>query len=144
MTDSFLYHSLSKQEGFINAQTKLNNFVAQYIRHVNDNKKEDFVKADELGISDISYTKVKSMIGAFIHNLKEKGDNEYKASEVLLSTQNLQRLTDIIDIIARIPEIKIEMLGSGTLDSENIAKLLMGWVNGDKVKDIPHGIKDFI
>jgi hypothetical protein len=38
------------------------------------------------------------MIGAFIHNLKEKGDNEYKASEVLLSTQNLQRLTDIIDI----------------------------------------------
>lgn len=141
LTDSFLYHSLSKQEGFINAQTKLNNFVAQYIRHVNDNKKEDLVKADELGISDISYTKVKSMIGAFIHNLKENGDNEYKASEVLLSTKNLQRLTDIINIIARIPEIKIEMLRSGTLDSENIAKLLMGWVNGDKVKDIAHSIK---
>ena len=141
LTDSFLYHSLSKQEGFINAQTKLNNFLAQYIRHVNDNKKEDLVKADELGISDISYTKVKSMIGAFIRNLKENGDNEYKASEVILSTKNLQRLTEIINIIARIPEIKIEMLRNGTLDSENIAKLLMGWVNGDKVKDIAHSIK---
>lgn len=141
LTDSFLYHSLSKQEGFINAQTKLNNFVAQYIRHVNDNKKEDLAKADELGISDISYTKVKNMIGAFINNLKENGDNEYKASEVILTTKNLQRLTEIINIIARIPEIKIEMLRSGTLDSENIAKLLMGWVNGDKVKDIAHSIK---
>lgn len=29
-------------------------------------------KADELGISDISYTKVKSIIGAFIYGLKEK------------------------------------------------------------------------
>ena len=35
-------------------------------------------KADELGISDISYTKVKSIIGAFILRLKEEGDNEYK------------------------------------------------------------------
>ena len=41
-------------------------------------------KADELGISDISYTKVKSIIGAFIYGLKENGDYEYKASEIIL------------------------------------------------------------
>lgn len=141
LTDSYLYHSLSKQEGFINAQTKLNTFVTQYIRHVNDSKKADMVKADELGISDISYTKVKSIIGAFINQLRENGDNEYKASEIILQTKNVERLTEIINIIARIPEIKIEMLGQGNLDSESIAKLLLGWVNGDKVKDIAKKIK---
>jgi replicative superfamily II helicase len=141
LTDSYLYHSLSKQEGFINAQTKLNTFVTQYIRHINENKKEDMAKADELGISDISYTKVKSVIGAFINRLKENGDNEYKASEIILRTKNIERLTQIIDIIAKIPEIKIEMLGKGSLDPESIAKLLMGWVNGEKVKDIAKRIK---
>jgi len=141
LTDSYLYHSLSKQEGFINAQTKLNTFVAQYIRHVNANKKEDMAKADELGISDISYTKVKSIIGAFINSLKANGDNEYKASEIILQTKNVERLTEIINIIAKIPEIKIEMLGQGNLDPESIAKLLMGWVNGGKVRDIAKNIK---
>lgn len=141
LTDSYLYHSLSKQEGFINAQIKLSKFVTQYIRHVNENKKEDMAKADELGISDISYTKVKSIIGAFIKRLKENGDNEYKASEVILRSKNIERLTEIINIIARIPEIKIDILGKGTLDPESIAKLLMGWVNGDRVKDIAKKIK---
>ena len=141
LTDSYLYHSLSKQEGFINAQTKLNTFVAEYIRHANDNKKDDMVKADELGISDISYTKVKSIIGAFIKRLRENGDSEYKASEIILQTKNVERLAEIINIIARIPEINIVMLGQGSLDPESIAKLLLGWVNGDKVKDIAKNIK---
>lgn len=141
LTDSYLYHSLSKQEGFINAQRKLNTFVTQYIRHANNSRKEDMTKADELGISDISYTKVKSIIGAFILGLKEKGDNEYRASEIILHTKNIERLAEIINIIAKIPEIKIQILERGTLDSENIAKLLMGWVNGEKVKDIAKSIK---
>ena len=136
-----MYHSLSKQEGFLHAQTKLNTFVTQYIRHVNENKKEDMAKADELGISDISYTKVKKIIGAFITRLKENGDNEYKASEIILQTRNIERLTKIIDIIARIPEIKIEMSNKGNLDCESIAKLLMGWVNGEKVRNIARDIK---
>lgn len=141
LTDSYLYHSLSNQVGFINAQTKLNTFVTQYIRHVNENKKEDMEKADELGISDISYTKVKSVISAFISRLRENEDNEYKVSEIILQTKNIERLSEIINIIARIPEIKIEMLGQGNLDPESIAKLLMGWVNGDKVRDIAKNIK---
>ena len=141
LTDSYLYHSLSRQEGFINAQTKLNTFVTQYIRHINENKKADMAKADELGISDISYTKVKAIIGAFINRVKECDDHVYKASEIILHTKNIERLTEIIDIIARIPEIKIDMLGRGKFDSESIAKLLMGWVSGDKVTDIAKEIK---
>ena len=141
LTDSYLYHSLSRQEGFINAQTKLNTFVTQYVRHVVQEKKEDMIKADDLGISDISYTKVKSMINAFINELKQCGDNEYKASEIILKTKNVDRLAKIISIIARIPEINIEMLGTGPLDSESIAILLLGWVNGDKVKDMAQKIK---
>lgn len=141
LTDSYLYHSLSKQEGFINAQVKLNTFVTQYVSHVNNNQKADMVKADELGISDISYTKVKSIIGAFISSLRDNGDNEYKASEIILQTKNIERLAEIINIIARIPEIKLEMLGRGNLEPVSIAKLLLGWVNGDKIKDIAKDIK---
>ena len=74
-------------------------------------------------------------------DLKEKGDNEYKASDIILKTKNIQRLSEIISIIARIPEIKIQILGSGSLDAESIARLLMGWVNGDNVKDIANNIK---
>ena len=73
--------------------------------------------------------------------MRENGDSDYKASEIILQTKNIERLTEIINIIARIPEIKIEMLGQGNLDPESIAKLLLGWVNGDKVKDIAKNIK---
>jgi superfamily II DNA/RNA helicase len=136
LNDSFLYHSLSKEEGYINAQRKLNTFVTQYVRHINDKKKDDLLKADKLGISDVSYSKVKSIVGAFISGLKEQGDNEYKASEVILQTKNLDRLAKIIEIIDRIPEIKIEMSSYGKFDPSSIAKLLLGWVNGEKIGDI--------
>ena len=33
------------------------------------------------------------------------------------------------------------LVGQGNLDPESIAKLLLGWVNGDKVKDIAKNIK---
>jgi len=141
LNDSFLYHSLDKQEGYVNAQRKLNNFVSQYVRHVNTEKKEDLAKADQLGISDVSFSKVKAMIGAFIMNLKERGDIEYKASEIILKTKNEERLAEIISIIARIPEINIEMVGQGSLDPQNIARLLLGWVNGKKIYDIAQTIK---
>ena len=69
----------------------------------------------------VYYLKVKSIISAFIHRLKENGD-EYKASEIILRTKNIERLTEIINIIAKIPEIKIDILGQGKLDPESIAK----------------------
>lgn len=141
LNDSYLYHSLSREDGFVKAQVKLNAFVTQYIKHVNAQKKEDVSKADELGISDVSYTKIKSMIGAFINQLKEQGDNQYKVSEIILKTQNTERLARIIELIARIPEIKLEIFQRGSLDSESIAKLVLGWVNGDSVKDIAEAIR---
>ena len=141
LNDSYLYHSLDKQEGYINAQRKLNNFVAQYVRHINDKKKEELKKADQLGISDVSFSKIKSEIGAFIMNLKSQGDNEYKASDIILKTKNFERLAEIVKIIARIPEINIQMIGHGKLDEESIAKLLIGWVNGEKVSNIAASIK---
>lgn len=141
LNDSFLYHSLSKQDGFINAQRKLNNFVTQYVRHAKEKKKEDLVRADQLGISDISYSKVKTIIGAFINRLREEGDNEYKVSEIILQTKNVERLAEIVEIIARIPEINIEMVGQGRLDPQSIATLLLGWVSGKKIKTIAAEIR---
>jgi len=66
------------------------------------------------------------MIGAFVLKLKEQGDIEYKASEIILKTKNLDRLAEIIGTVARIPEINIEMLGQGSPDPESIATLLLG------------------
>ncbi|MFL0250884.1 DEAD/DEAH box helicase [Clostridium neuense] len=141
LNDSYLYHSLDKQEGYINAQMKLNNFVAQYVRHISDKKKEELKKADQLGISDISFSKVKSIIGAFITGLKSQNDNEYKASDIILKTKNYEKLGEIIDIISKIPEIHIEMTGKGELDSKSIAKLVIGWVNGKKISSIAESIR---
>lgn len=141
LNDSFLYHSLSKEEGYINAQRKLNSFVTQYIGHINEKEKQDLEKADQLGISDISYSKIKSMVNAFIMNLKEQGDDEYKASKIILETKNIDRLTKIIEIIARIPEINIEMIRYGKFDPQSIASILLGWVNGQKIEDIAATIR---
>lgn len=141
LNDSYLYHNLDKQEGFVKAQMKLNGFVSKYVNHVNSKKKADLEKADELGISDISYSKVKSMIGAFIMDLKERGDSDYFASKLILESKNVERLSDIITIIARIPELNIAMLGQGNLDSERIARLLIGWVHGERVFDIASDIR---
>ncbi|MGO5053349.1 DEAD/DEAH box helicase [Lachnospiraceae bacterium LCP25S3_G4] len=141
LNDSYLYHNLDKQEGYIKAQMKLNNLVSKYVSHINTKKKDDLEKADELGISDISYSKVKSMISAFILNLKENGDNDYLASKVIMESKNIARLSEIITIIARIPELNISMLGKGNLDPDSIARLLIGWVHGERVFDIAKEIK---
>jgi superfamily II DNA/RNA helicase len=141
LNDSYLYHNLDKQEGFVKAQMKLNSFVSKYVKHVNSKKKDDLEKADELGISDISYSKVKSMIGAFIMDLKEKGDNDYFASKLIMESKNVERLSEIITIISRIPELNISMLGQGNLDPESISRLLIGWVHGERVRDIASDIR---
>jgi len=141
LTDSYLYHSLIKKEGYLSAQTKLSNFVTQYIRHVSHKKRDDLIKADELGITDISFSKVKSEIMGFINSLRQSGDTQFMASDIILKTKDANRLAEIIAIIARIPEIKLEMVGQGILDPDAIAKLLLGWVNGRSVKDIAMDIK---
>lgn len=141
LNDSYLYHNLDKQEGFVKAQMKLNSFVSKYVNHVNSKKRDELEKADELGISDISYSKVKSMVSAFIMQLKESGDNDYFASKVILETKNIERLSEIVSIISKIPELNISMIGQGTLDPDSIARLLIGWVHGDRVFDIANEIR---
>ena len=48
-----------------------------------------------MSISDISCTKVKSIIGAFIHGLKEKEIMSIRLPEIILRTKNIERLTGI-------------------------------------------------
>lgn len=141
LNDSFLYYNLHKSEGYITAQEKLKNFVFQYLNHINHKEKDDLKKADQLGISDISYSVVKSRISSFIMKLKNRGDFEYKVSNIILKTNNFNKLSEIIDIIARIPEIKLEMIGHGEFDSLSIANLLLGWVKGERIIDIAKRIK---
>ncbi|CAK7073422.1 DEAD/DEAH box helicase [Tissierella sp.] len=141
LNNSFLYHNLDKAEGFIKAQTKINAFVGEYINHIKTKQQKDLKSADELGISDVSFSKVKSMITAFTKDLESKNQYDYKVSEIILKSKNINRLSEIIFIISRIPEIKIEILGTGKLDSYSISEMLIGWVNGNKVSEIARKIK---
>lgn len=141
LNDSFLYHSLSKEKGYIDAQMRLNTFVTKYIQHIKENKKEDLSKADELGISDISFAKVKSMIQAYILNLKEQGDHEYKVSDIIMNSKDVKKLADIINIIAKIPEINITMLNQGIFDAYSVAQILVKWIDGESILNIAGAIK---
>lgn len=68
--------------------------------------------------------------------------NEYiNATNIILNTQNSDNLSKIVDIIARLPEMKIFMIEKGKLDSESLAKIIIGWVNGKNVRDIANDIK---
>lgn len=141
LNNSLLYHNLEKTDGFLKAQTKINAFVGEYINHIEKQSKKDLRSADRLGISDISFSKLKSIIYAYTQNLKLQNEYDYKATDVILKTRDVKRLSEIVDIISKIPEIKISMLNAGKFDPESIAKLLIGWVNGDKINNIAKEIK---
>ena len=68
--------------------------------------------------------------------------NEHlNATNVILNSKDPAKLAKIVDVISRIPELKIFMTGEGNLDSEGIAKIIIGWVNGLSIIQISQEIK---
>ena len=86
--------------------------------------------------------KIKELREEIINEHGTEALNEYiNATNIILNTQNSDNLSKIVDIIARLPEMKIFMVGEGKLDSESLAKIIIGWVNGKNVRDIANDIK---
>ncbi|MDI3541075.1 MAG: ATP-dependent helicase [Thermosediminibacterales bacterium] len=143
---SLFYKEQEYEQGFIEVQDKINRFARRYIEHLQKHDKSSLKTADKFGISDISYRTFKKVLNDFIKSVylehgKEKADEFIKVSNIILKSQNYYRLADVIKIISKIPEIKLGMFEHGSLNSENIAKVIIGWVNGKKVSEIAKEIK---
>lgn len=143
---SLFYKEQEYEQGFMEVQDKINRFARRYIEHLQKYDKRSLKTADQFGISDISYRIFKKVLNDFLKTIyskhgEEKADEFIKASNIILKSQDYHRLSDVIKIISKIPEIKLGMFERGSLNSENIAKVIIGWVNGKKVREIAKDIE---
>ena len=146
LSNSLVYKQLEWKTGFMEAQQKIVNFSSKYVEHLQESNSSVLKLADVFSISDISYS---TMLG-LVKGLKEEVIEQYgkenlqeytKATKLILETKQVEPLARIIDMISKIPEINIQLIGQGKFDAESIAKIVIGWVNGDSVKDIAKNIK---
>ena len=146
LSNSLLYKQVEWKSGFMEAQQKIVNFASRYVEHLQQSSENILKLADAFSISDISYS---TMVG-LVNGLKQEVVEQYgeenqeehiKATKIILETKKSVHLAKIIDAISRIPEIQIQLVGKGKFDSENIAKIVIGWVNGISVKKIAENIK---
>ncbi len=146
LSNSLVYKQLEWKTGFMEAQQKIVNFSSKYVEHLQESNSSVLKLADVFSISDISYS---TMLG-LVKGLKEEVIEQYgkenlqeytKATKLILETKQVEPLARIIDMISKIPEINIQLIGQGKFDAKSIAKIVIGWVNGDSVKDIAKNIK---
>ena len=146
LNNSFVYKELSFKEGFIESQEKIRKFSEKYIESLKSKRQESLRLADMFGISNISMgtmqAKIKELKNEIINSYGQNALDDYlNATNIILNTQNHDNLSKIIEIISRLPEMKIFMLGDGKLDSISLSKIIIGWVNGKNVRDIANDIR---
>lgn len=142
---SLFFRQSEFQKGFIETQEKVRSFSAKYIEHLKDQKKERISKADSLGITDISLRTVTGLVLGLKKELQElygdfRYEEHYLATNAILNSRT-ESLTKIIDIINKIPELKLEMDGKGIFQAEQVAKVIIGWVNGNSIRGIAESIR---
>ena len=146
LSNSLLYKQLEWKTGFMEAQQKIVNFASRYVEHLRESNENILKLADAFSISDISYSTmlglVKDLKDEVVEQYGKENQEEYiKPTKIILETKNSEHLAKIIDTISRVPEIQIQLVGQGKFNSESIAKIVIGWVNGTSVKNIAEKIK---
>ena len=146
LNSSLVYRELSFQMGFLEAQQKISEFSLAYVNHLKGEDQRQLKKADSSGISDISYRTITGLVLALKKEIIEmvgnsRKDDFLKASKIILQSKDVISLARIINIIARIPEMKLQLFGHGNFNPESIAKIVIGWVNGRKVAEIAKEIQ---
>lgn len=146
LSNSLLYKQLEWKKGFMEAQQKIVNFASKYVEHLKQSNENVLKLADAFSISDISYSTmlglVKELKNEVVEQYGEGNQEEYmKPTKIILETKKAEHLAKIIDTISRVPEIQIQLVGQGKFNSESIAKIVIGWVNGTSVKNIAEKIK---
>ena len=142
---SLVFKEATYKEGFFEAQEKFSNFARSYIDNIKDKDTSRLKLADILGITNISLDVVTGLMlqhrKDMIENHTENSIDYINATKIVLDSQSKERLTPIINIINSIPEIKLALQGQGNFQPEQVAKLIISWVNGKHITEIAQEVK---
>lgn len=145
LSASLFYKEIEQKQSFLEAQDKIVKFARNYISNIKGEKEDRLQLADLLGITNISLNRVSGFIKGYQDEMQQCHGKDAKsyvhASSVILNLQSLENLTKIVYIINSIPEIKMDLSNEGKFDPELVAKIVMGWVNGESVKNIAKTVK---
>ncbi len=142
---SLVFKEATYKEGFLEAQEKFSNFARSYIDNIKDKDTDRLKLADILGITNISLEVVTGLMLQHRKEMIEEYSEDFleyvNATKIVLDSKSEEKLTPIISIINSIPEIKLALQGQGNFQPEQVAKLIISWVNGKHIKEIAHEVK---
>jgi replicative superfamily II helicase len=142
---SLVFKESTYKEGFLEAQEKFSNFARSYIDNIKDKDTDRLKLADILGITNISLEVVTGLMLQHRKEMLEEYSEDFleyvNATKIVLDSKSEEKLTPIISIINSIPEIKLALQGQGSFQPEQVAKLIISWVNGKHIKEIAHEVK---
>lgn len=146
LSNSLAFQEIEFESGFIEAQQQALGFTRQYIERLKTKQTSQLTLADMFGISDISLGRVHALISSLKDEVAaEYGANEtekhIQASSLILNSKSDKDLSKVVEILSKIPELQVYIDGRGTLNSEHIARVIIGWVNGEDVRSIASSIK---
>jgi len=146
LNSCLLYRQLEYTEGFMEAQQKVADFSFKYIEHLKGVEKKQLKLADLFGVSDVSFNMMRYKFLEYKNSIEilysETDRDKYlKTTKIILDSKDPDKLKEIVEIINVLPELKLELTGSGRFNPWAISHLIIGWVNGRKISDIASEIK---
>jgi hypothetical protein len=142
---SLFYKESEFQSGFLETQEKIVRFARTYIERLKQQDVSRLKLADILGITDISLSTATGLVLDYKKEMQmihgSNAEQYTNATSVILESRSIDNLARIINIINRIPEIKMDILGRGSFEPEQVAKIVIGWVNGKPLKDIAKDVQ---
>lgn len=145
LNSSLIYKQLGKKEGFIESQQKIRTFSKKYIEKIKEKNLGELKLADLNGISDISLSFLSGKINDYKKELKEENKNisEYiDINNIITKDKNHEKLSKLIEIIASIPEMKMEIGNTkGKFNADRVAIMIIEWVSGNSIQQISAKLK---
>jgi|GEM_PF-790273 len=146
LNTSLAFKEMEFKSGFLESQERIRRFSHNYIQHMKSKSPSALTQADMYCLSDISYGLLYASVKKFIGEQKSEygyryNDDIVKASSIILEKKSVESLSPIIEIIAKIPEMQLYITGEGRLQPEQIAKIVINWVDGKPIRHIADEIK---
>lgn len=146
LSNSLAFSEIEFTDGFMEAQQQILGFSRSYVNQIKNKSTGQLTLADLFGISDISLSRFYGLIEGMKEEMVEIYEGldtteGIKASNLILEEKNEQKLSHIVKILSKIPELKVYLQGAGSLNPESIARVIIGWVNGETVNQIASSIQ---
>lgn len=146
LNTSLAFKEMEFQSGFLESQERIRRFSHNYIQHMKSEPRGKLAQADMYCLSDISYGLLYASVTDFIDDRKSEYGDKYKddmvkASKIILENKSVELLSPIIEIIAKIPEMQLYITGEGRLQPDQIAKIVISWVEGKSIRYIADEVK---